>query len=71
MPVFGSGELFLKKGQHTVREHHPPNPNGHLPMIESFCRSIINDAAPLMDGRIGLEVQRIEDAVYGYSSLKL
>ena len=66
MPVFGSGELLLKNGEQAFREHHPPNPNGHLPMIESFCRSIINDVAPLVDGRIGLAVQRIEDAVYGY-----
>ena len=66
MPAFGTGELFLKKGEQTVKEHHPPNPNGHLPMIESFCRSVINDEEPLVGGPIGLAVQKIEDAVYGF-----
>jgi predicted dehydrogenase len=66
MPVFGSGELFIKNGDETVVEHHPPNPNGHLPLIESFCQSVRNNETPVVDGQIGREVQKIEDAVYGY-----
>ena len=63
-PVLKNGKLFLLIGERSVTEEHPPHPNSHVPLIESFCRSVLDDENPVVGGRIGMEVQLVEDAVY-------
>lgn len=43
---------------------HPPHPNLHLPLIEDFTNAVIEDREPAVDGKIGYEVQRLEDEIY-------
>ena len=66
-PVLGSGEIGIKKGpkgNEETREFHPPHANSHLPMIDSYCRSVLKGEDPVVDGKLGLEVQKVMDAVY-------
>ena len=46
----------------------PPHENPHLPLIESFTRSVLENTAPEVDGHIGLKVQAIIDKAYQSAS---
>ena len=61
------GELVLTRGGQTVTESHPASPNTHLPLIRSFCDSVLKGQEPVSSGSLGLEVQLVEDAIYGAS----
>jgi len=65
VPTLNRGELSLKIGAEIRSERHPCPGNPHLPLIESFCHSVRNDEDPVVNGQVGLEVQLIEDAIYG------
>jgi len=45
-------------------EKHPPHANLHQPRIEDFSRAELEGRAPELGGEIGLEVQRLIEAVY-------
>jgi predicted dehydrogenase len=59
----GTVRIRTEAGERT--ETHAPHPNLHQPLIEDFARALLEGRAPLVDGRIGLEVARIEEEIYG------
>lgn len=58
------GELRIKTAAGERTEQHPPHANIHLPLIEDFTRAVIENREPQVDGVIGREVARIEEAIY-------
>lgn len=46
-------------------ERHPPDANLHAPLIRDFVQAVADGRAPLVTGATGLEVARLEDAIYG------
>ncbi len=65
IPVLNDGRLILRTPDVDHEEAHPPHANFHLPLIEDFTLAVLNDRNPTVDGNIGKEVQKIEDAIYG------
>lgn len=64
VPALNRGEMLLTYGGQTETECHPAHKNSHLPLIRSFCQSVLKGEDPVVDGSLGLEVQLVEDAIY-------
>lgn len=64
IPVLNRGSMVIKTEQGERSEEHPPHPNLHLPLIEDFAHAVLEDREPAVDGKIGYEVQRLEDEIY-------
>ena len=64
IPVLNRGSMVIKTEQGERSEEHPPHPNLHLPLIEDFTHAVLEDREPAVDGKIGYEVQRLEDEIY-------
>lgn len=68
VPVLNQGSLRVRASSgEERREEHPPHANLHQPLIEEFARAVLEDRPPEVDGEVGLEVQRLIDAVYAAS----
>jgi predicted dehydrogenase len=68
VPVLNEGTLRVRAGGTGLeerQEHHPPHANLHQPLIEDFARAVLEGREPEVGGEIGLEVQRLIEAVYG------
>jgi len=65
VPVLNQGQLVVRTAAGERSESHPPHPNIHQPLIEDFVAALCADRPPLTDGRLGREVARIEDLIYG------
>ncbi len=64
VPVLNRGELIVRTRSGERSEQHPPHANIHLPSIVDFNGAIREDRHPAVDGDLGREVARIEDAIY-------
>jgi predicted dehydrogenase len=64
IPVLNGGAMIIKteKGERT--ENHPPHKNVHQPLIEDFTKAVLEKRNPVVDGRIGREVNLILDDIY-------
>ncbi|MFC1619551.1 Gfo/Idh/MocA family protein [Candidatus Neomarinimicrobiota bacterium] len=62
--VLNQGDLTLSISGHITNESHPPHHNLHLPLIEDFTESILNDREPKVSGHTGREVARLEEVLY-------
>jgi predicted dehydrogenase len=56
--------MIVRTGGGERTEHHPSNPNHHQPLVDDFIRAVAERRPPLVSGEIGLEVNRIEAAIY-------
>jgi predicted dehydrogenase len=71
VPVLNEGTLRVRAaragrtGTEERREHHPPHANLHQPLIEDFTRAVLDGREPEVGGEVGLEGQRLIEAVYG------
>ena len=61
--VLNAGRLRLVSLAGEREELHPPASNIHLPLIEDFAMSVIEDRVPVVDGSIGRTVAEIEDEI--------
>ncbi len=64
IPVLGLGAMIVRTDAGERTEHHPSNPNHHQPLVDDFIRAVAERRSPLVTGEIGLEVNRIEAAIY-------
>ncbi len=58
------GDLRIVTGAGERVEAHPPHANIQLPSIADLTAAILEDRAPRVDGELGREVARIEEAIY-------
>jgi len=65
IPRLNGPDLLIRANGNEVLERHPPFENLHQPLVDQFVRAVLEDEAPEVDGRVGLEVNRILAAVYG------
>jgi predicted dehydrogenase len=66
--VLNEGTMKVKTEAGERIETHPPHPNLHQPLIDDFAQAVLHQRAPQVDGRVGLEVARIEEEIYGKAS---
>lgn len=59
------GTVAIKTNTGERLEALPPAANFHQPLIDDFAQAVIEDREPQVDGEIGREVTRIEEAIYG------
>jgi predicted dehydrogenase len=64
IPALGVGTMIVRSDAGERTEHHPSDPNHHQPLVDDFIRAVAERRAPLVSGEIGLEVNRIEAAIY-------
>jgi predicted dehydrogenase len=64
IPVLGAGTMLVRNAAGERSEHHPSNPNHHQPLVDDFIGAVAERRAPLVSGEIGLEVNRLEAAIY-------
>jgi predicted dehydrogenase len=62
--VLNQGDLTKFIDGVTSSESHPPHHNFHLPLIEDFTQSILNDQEFKIPGKTGREVAKLEEALY-------
>jgi len=60
-----SGKLRTIRGDSTSEEHHPPNPNFNIPLIEDFVEAIQKQTQTAVCGKSGLAVNQIMAMAYG------
>jgi predicted dehydrogenase len=65
IPALGQGTMIVRNGTDERIEHHPSNPNHHQPLVDDFIQAVAERRSPLVTGETGLEVNRIEAAIYG------
>jgi predicted dehydrogenase len=69
VPDLIKGTLAVRDAQGSeVVEEHPPHPNLHMPLVEDFTQAVLQDRSPAVDGRVGLDVARVEEEIYGPAS---
>ena len=64
LDTLNEGRLTVATPDGTRRETWPCHPNPHQPLIEAFCRDLLTDQPPTVDGRVGRAVQEVIEAVY-------
>jgi predicted dehydrogenase len=63
--VLNEGTVIIRTETGERLETHAPHPNLHQPLIEDFAAAVLEGRDPKVHGHIGLEVARIEEAIYG------
>ncbi|HKH01179.1 MAG TPA: Gfo/Idh/MocA family oxidoreductase [Bradyrhizobium sp.] len=63
--LLNEGTIKLKTSEGERVESHPPHDNLHQPLIDDFAWAVLKTRDPQVSGRVGLEVARIEEAIYG------
>ena len=61
--VLNQGDMIIKSSKGERKESFPPHENFHLPLIDDFANSILEDREPVVDGLIGREVNRLLMAI--------
>jgi predicted dehydrogenase len=59
------GLLRIVSPHGVDEESHSPHANLHQPLVEDFLAAIGENREPAVTGRIGLEVARVIEAIYG------
>jgi predicted dehydrogenase len=70
IPVLNEGLLRITTAAGTRDEQHPPHANLHQPLIEDFIVAVREKRDSTVTGVVGLEVQRVLDAIYGVMPAK-
>ncbi len=65
IPKLNGPDLVIRADGGELVERHPPYENFHQPLVDQFVRAVLEDEAPGVDGRVGLEVNRLLAAIYG------
>jgi predicted dehydrogenase len=65
VPVLNDGLMKIVTAGGPREERHPPHPNLHQPLVEDFVAAVREGRDPAVGGSIGLEVNRLLDAIYG------
>jgi predicted dehydrogenase len=65
IPILNEGLLRITTAAGTRDEQHPPHANLHQPLIDDFVAAVREKRDSTVTGVVGLEVQRILDAIYG------
>ena len=65
VPVLNAGTITIITDKGTRVEEYPNHSNVHLPLIENFADSVIHDKEPAVTGKMGREITRILDTIYG------
>ena len=61
--VLNKGDMIIKSSKEERKESHPPHENFHLPLIDDFTGSILDDREPIVGGGIGREVNRLLEKI--------
>jgi predicted dehydrogenase len=69
--VLNEGRVEIKTVEGDRVEVHPPHPNFHQPLIDDFAQAVLNARDPQVNGRVGLEVARIEEEIYDGAQMYL
>jgi predicted dehydrogenase len=64
VPVMNAGSMTVKTRVGERTETHPPHKNIHQPLIEDFNLALIEGREPVVNGKIGREVNRILAEIY-------
>jgi len=64
VPSLNAGALTVKSRTGERTERHPPHANIHQPLIEDFNLALVEGREPVVDGKIGREVNRILAEIY-------
>lgn len=64
IPILNQGEMTLRIRNVESVEFHPSHKNVHLPLIEKFTESILQDKEPEISGERGREINRIIEEIY-------
>jgi hypothetical protein len=65
VPKLNGAELRLVHGGEETVEHHPAPENLHQPLVAQFVDAVLNGGEPVVDGRLGREVNRLLAEIYG------
>jgi predicted dehydrogenase len=63
--VLNEGEVRIRTTEGERTESHAPHSNLHQPLIDDFAQAVLKERDPRVSGRVGLEVARIEEEIYG------
>jgi len=66
IPVLNQGDMIVKSSKGERKEAHPPHDNFHLPLVDDFTKSILQDREPVVDGIVGREVNRLLSEIFSY-----
>jgi predicted dehydrogenase len=62
--VLNAGKMLVVAAEGERTESHPPAANFHLPLIEDFIMSVLEDREPAVSGETGRMVAGIEEEIY-------
>ena len=65
VPVLNGAALTITSRGATRTEQHPAPDNLHLPLVQQFVEAVLDDAPPVVDGRMGRAVNRLLAAAAG------
>ena len=71
IPILNQGEMKLRIGNDEIVEHHPPDKNVHLPLIENFTEAVLNNVEVEITGKTGREIAQIIEEIYSAKELEL
>jgi 1,5-anhydro-D-fructose reductase (1,5-anhydro-D-mannitol-forming) len=64
IPVLNSGNITVSNEAGEQVADYAPHKNVHQPLIEDFIDAIANNRGPKVDGRLGLDVNRVLEDIY-------
>ncbi len=64
VPILNQGEMKLRVGNVEKTEFHPPHKNVHLPLINNFTESVLNNVKVEVTGETGREIAKIIEELY-------
>lgn len=62
--TLNEGNLTLETAEGKQEDLLPKEENGHIPLIAAFNQSIVKNIPLEVDGRVGLRIHQIIEAVY-------
>jgi predicted dehydrogenase len=64
IPVLNKGDMIVKSKNAERNEAHPPHENFHLPLIDDFAKSILEERELVVDANVGREVNRLLSEIF-------
>ena len=68
IPVLNGAEMKIRIDGAERTEFHPPHVNFHQPLIEDFTEAVLNNGEPIITGKTGRQIARLEEEIYGTPS---
>ena len=66
IPVLNHGVMLIRTATGERTETHPPHSNFHQPLIDDFTQAVLAGREPQVGAAIGLNVAKIEAAIYAF-----